>query len=140
MKLTNEFNSIIEWADERGILNNATVDTQFIKLQEEIGELAISILKKDESLFKDSIGDCVVVLTILAKLKNMSIEKGEAPDYYTGQASTILENAKAIPMQPAIERRREQLGLPKILEPDVAEVKKLLETTKLPEKLPKSSE
>lgn len=74
MKLTNEFNSIINWADERGILNNATVDTQFIKLQEEIGELAISILKKDESLFKDSIGDCVVVLTILAKLKNMSIE------------------------------------------------------------------
>ena len=70
----------------------------------------------------------------------MSIEKGEAPDYYTGQASTILENAKAIPMQPAIERRRDQLGLPKIIEPDVAEVKKLLEATKLPEKLPKSSE
>ena len=77
---------------------------------------------------------------IFVILKNMSIEKGEGPAYYTGQASTIFENAKAIPMQPAIERRRDQLGLPKILEPDVAEVKKLLETTKLTEKLPKISE
>ena len=82
----------------------------------------------------------VELTEIFVILKNMSIEKGEAPAYYTGQASTILENAKAIPMQPAIERRRDQLGLPKIMEPDVAEVKKLLETTKLPEKLPKSSE
>ena len=82
----------------------------------------------------------VELTEIFVILKNISIEKGEAPAYYTGQASTILENAKAIPMQPAIERRRDQLGLPKIMEPDVAEVKKLLETTKLPEKLPKTSE
>ena len=40
-------------------------------------------------------------------------------------------------MQPAIERRREQLGLPKVMEPDVDEVKKLLIATKLTEKLPK---
>jgi len=41
-------------------------------------------------------------------------------------------------MQPAIERRRTQLGLPAIIAPDVNEVKKLLEATKLPEKLPKT--
>jgi len=82
----------------------------------------------------------VELTEIFVILKNISIEKGEAPTYYTGQASTILENAKAIPMQPAIERRRDQLGLPKILEPDVAEVKKLLEITKLPDKLPKNVE
>jgi heterodisulfide reductase subunit C len=82
----------------------------------------------------------VELTEIFIILKNLSVEKGEAPAYYTGQASTILENAKAIPMQPAIERRRDQLGLPKIMEPDVAEVKKLLEATKLPEKLPKTTE
>ena len=67
----------------------------------------------------------------------MSVDRGEAPDYYTTQASTILENGKAIPMQPAIERRRDQLGLPKVLTPDVNEVQRLLETTKLAEKLKK---
>ena len=79
----------------------------------------------------------VELTEIFTILKNISIERGEAPDYYTTQASTILENAKAIPMQPAIERRREQLGLPKLMEPDVDEVKKLLIATKLTEKLPK---
>ncbi|TFG29881.1 MAG: hypothetical protein EU532_02140 [Promethearchaeota archaeon] len=79
----------------------------------------------------------VELTEIFTILKNKSIERGEAPEYYTIQASTVLENGKAIPMQPAIERRRDQLGLPKIMEPDVAEVKKLLEVTKLPEKLPK---
>jgi len=79
----------------------------------------------------------VELTEIFTILKNISIERGEAPDYYTTQASTILENAKAIPMQPAIERRREQLGLPKVMEPDVDEVKKLLIATKLTEKLPK---
>lgn len=68
-------------------------------------------------------------------LKNKSIQKGEAPDYYYSQASTILENAKAIPMQSAIERRRDQLGLPKVMEPDVSEVQKLLAATKLADKI-----
>ncbi len=79
----------------------------------------------------------VELTEIFTILKNMSVERGEAPDYYTTQALTILENAKAIPMQPAIERRREQLKLPKIMEPDIAEVKKLLEATKLSKKLVK---
>ncbi len=80
----------------------------------------------------------VELTEIFTLLKNMSVERGEAPVHYTGQASTVLEHGKAIPMQPAIERRRTQLGLPEIMAPDMDEVKKLLEATKLPEKLPKS--
>jgi len=79
----------------------------------------------------------VELTEIFIILKNMSVERGEAPAHYTGQASTILEHGKAIPMQPAIERRREQLGLPKIMAPDVSEVQKILKATKLTEKLPK---
>ena len=78
----------------------------------------------------------VELTEIFTILKNKSVERGEAPAYYTGQASTVLEHGKAIPMQPAIERRRDQLGLPKVMEPDVEEVKKLLGATKLAEKLP----
>ncbi len=79
--------------------------------------------------------DLTEIFTIL---RNMSVVRGDAPVHYTGQASTVLEHGKAIPMQPAIERRRTQLGLPEIMAPDIDEVKKLLEATKLPEKLPKS--
>ena len=79
----------------------------------------------------------VELTEIFTILKNISVERGEAPDYYTTQASTILENGKAIPMQPAIERRREQLGLPKVLTPDVTEVQKLLKLSKLAEKIKK---
>jgi len=82
----------------------------------------------------------VELTEIFTILKNISIEKGEAPEYYTTQALTILESGKAIPMQPAIERRRNQLGLPKILAPDVIEVQKLLEATKKKKKLPKKEE
>jgi heterodisulfide reductase subunit C len=82
----------------------------------------------------------VELTEIFTILKNMSVERGEAPEYYTTQASTILEHGKAIPMQSAIERRREQFGLPEIMAPAVEEVKKILESTKLIDKLPKKEE
>lgn len=74
MKLTNEFESIRNWASEKGIYEKGDIKTQYIKLQEEAGELAKAILKNDNEEFIDAIGDCVVVLTNLAKLKGYQIE------------------------------------------------------------------
>lgn len=74
MNLKNEFESIVEWAIERGITTNASTEMQFIKLQEEIGELAIGIIKRNKDEIQDAIGDCIVVLTILAKMYDMKIE------------------------------------------------------------------
>ena len=62
---------------------------------------------------------------IFTFLKNESVKKGNAPEYLIGQAKAIFESAKAIPSQPAIERRREQLGLPSIVAPNVDEVQTL---------------
>lgn len=75
MKLTNEFQSIINWADERNLLKADNSDRQFIKLQEEIGELAYGLLKNNKEEIKDAIGDCVVVLTILSYVNGMTIEE-----------------------------------------------------------------
>jgi NTP pyrophosphatase (non-canonical NTP hydrolase) len=75
MNLTNEFTPIREWANEKGIYEKGDAKTQFIKLSEEMGELAMSILKNNDEEFKDAIGDCVVVLTNLAKLKGYDIEE-----------------------------------------------------------------
>lgn len=74
MNLTNEFEPIREWATERGLLQKGDPKTQYIKLQEEAGELAQAILKAKEDEFVDAIGDCVVVLTNLAAMKGYTIE------------------------------------------------------------------
>lgn len=74
MNLTNEFDLIREWAENKGIYQKGDVKTQYLKLLEETGELAKSILKEDNDEFIDAIGDCVVVLTNLAKLKGYNIE------------------------------------------------------------------
>ena len=74
MKLTNEFEPIREWAEDKGIYEKGDVKTQCLKLVEEAGELAKAILNEDELEFEDAIGDCVVVLTNLAKLSNMNIQ------------------------------------------------------------------
>jgi NTP pyrophosphatase (non-canonical NTP hydrolase) len=70
----NVYDRIREWADERGIYKNGDSKTQFIKLQEETGELARAILKKDRAELIDAIGDAVVVLTNLAALEGLKIE------------------------------------------------------------------
>ena len=63
---------------------------------------------------------------IFTYLKNKSVEAGEAPDFIYSQARAIFDSAKAIPSQPAIERRREQLGLPAVAGPDVNELQTLM--------------
>ena len=75
MNLTNEFEPIREWATERGLIQKGDPKTQYIKLQEEAGELAQAILKAKEEEFIDAIGDCVVVLTNLAAIKGYKIEE-----------------------------------------------------------------
>ncbi len=72
---------------------------------------------------------------IFTFLKNQSIALGKGPDFVYSQAKAIFENAKAIPSQPAIERRREQLGLPPVLVPDITEVQTLLKNIGAEKKL-----
>jgi NTP pyrophosphatase (non-canonical NTP hydrolase) len=68
------FNDIRDWAKERQLYKKGDVKTQFIKLQEESGELAKAILNENESEIIDSIGDIVVVLTNLSHLAGYKIE------------------------------------------------------------------
>lgn len=77
----NIYDLIRQWADERGIYRNGDTKTQYIKLQEEAGELAKAILKDDKVEFVDAIGDMVVVLTNLAALEGLKIEDCIASAY-----------------------------------------------------------
>ena len=72
--IIEQFQLIREWAENRGLYSKGDAKTQYIKLQEEAGELAQAILKDDQPEVIDAIGDMVVVLTNLAHLRGVSIE------------------------------------------------------------------
>ena len=70
----DQFELIREWAKERGLYDKGNATTQYIKLQEEAGELAKALLKNDQPEVIDAIGDMVVVLTNLAYMRGVHIE------------------------------------------------------------------
>lgn len=58
--------NIVGWANERNLIEGSTTQAQFVKLIEEVGELAAGIAKNRPVMVQDSIGDAFVVLAILA--------------------------------------------------------------------------
>tara|TARA_R100000951_G_scaffold95371_1_gene84382 strand:+ start:319 stop:840 length:522 start_codon:yes stop_codon:yes gene_type:complete len=66
---------VIEWAEERGLIKKENATKQFMKLTEEVGELANAILKKDPYETIDAIGDIQVVLIILCEQLDLNINK-----------------------------------------------------------------
>jgi phosphoribosyl-ATP pyrophosphohydrolase len=71
----NVYDLIRQWASDRGIYTSGDSKTQYIKLQEESGELARAILKDNKSELIDAIGDMIVVLTNLAALEGLKVEE-----------------------------------------------------------------
>jgi NTP pyrophosphatase (non-canonical NTP hydrolase) len=66
--------NIESWAEARNLVEGATRQAQMLKLIEEVGELAHGIARGKEDEVKDAIGDCVVVLTILAAQSGLVLE------------------------------------------------------------------
>jgi NTP pyrophosphatase (non-canonical NTP hydrolase) len=75
MKLKNEFEPIRIWANKKGIYAKGDIKTQYVKLQEEAGELAKAIINNDKDEIIDAIGDCIIVLTSIAYFSNTSVEE-----------------------------------------------------------------
>ena len=66
MKLQKLITNVQQWSIDRG-LDKADSKKQMLKLYEEFGELASGLAKGNKEVVKDSIGDVVVVLIILAQ-------------------------------------------------------------------------
>jgi len=75
------FNQIRVWAFNKGIYNNSDSRTQYLKFQEEAGELLKALLHNDQEEIIDAIGDCIVVLTNIAHLEGLVIEDCIAAAY-----------------------------------------------------------
>jgi NTP pyrophosphatase (non-canonical NTP hydrolase) len=71
---SERFDLIRDWAATRGLYDEGDPNTQYVKLQEECGELAKAMLQNNKPEIVDAIGDIVVVLTNLAHLQGYDIE------------------------------------------------------------------
>ena len=74
LRIVSRFDLIRLWARDRGLYDKGDSKTQTLKLMEEAGEICRAVLKNKKEDIIDGIGDCVVVLTNLAELNNISIE------------------------------------------------------------------
>ena len=68
------FDNIRTWAKVRGLYDEGDARTQYVKLQEEAGELAKALLDENHAEIVDAIGDMAVVLTNLAHLEGVKFE------------------------------------------------------------------
>lgn len=64
---------IEQWAEDRNIINGSKPIDQAMKLFSEFGELADNVGKGRDC--RDDIGDCIVVLTIIAKQIDLDISE-----------------------------------------------------------------
>ena len=67
--------AIIQWAEDRNMIkpDRLTGLAQLAKVTEELGELSAGINKNDEDKVKDSLGDILVTLIILAQDLNLDL-------------------------------------------------------------------
>jgi NTP pyrophosphatase (non-canonical NTP hydrolase) len=73
MEDLNLTKKIQQWAVDRN-LHTADPNRQFLKLVEELGELANGMARGNQELIIDSIGDIYVVLTILSMQLGLDVE------------------------------------------------------------------
>ena len=59
--------AIIQWGYARNIISTKNTPKQFMKVTEELGELAEGINKDNQGQIKDSLGDILVTLIILSR-------------------------------------------------------------------------
>ena len=67
--------NVVQWAKDRNIIGGTHPKDQMLKLIEEFGELSTGLQKSNDFYIEDAIGDCAVVLCIIAAQCGMSFGK-----------------------------------------------------------------
>lgn len=65
--------SVLTWANERGLLAYGSPMAQYLKTSEELGELAAAMARNDLAKSADALGDVLVTLIILAHLLELDL-------------------------------------------------------------------
>lgn len=74
-------NSVLQWADDRQILDNSTTHAQLMKTMSELGELADAEIKHDRDGIIDGIGDVLVTLCIYSEMHDLNLDQCLAAAY-----------------------------------------------------------
>ena len=74
MSIKSVFVGIRLWAAGKNLITGSTWQKQFGKLQEEVNEAKEAMELKDRAKVKDELGDCGVVLTLLAAQHGLNFE------------------------------------------------------------------
>jgi NTP pyrophosphatase (non-canonical NTP hydrolase) len=64
MSYANTEMKVIQWGEDRGIVQNSTAAAQAIKTQEELDELIDAIRNNDRAAMADAYGDILVTLVM----------------------------------------------------------------------------
>jgi NTP pyrophosphatase (non-canonical NTP hydrolase) len=72
--MSNVFAGIRTWADNKGLISDSTWEKQFVKFEEESLEAMTAMMGGDLDQIKDELGDCAVVLTIMAAQHGLNLE------------------------------------------------------------------
>jgi NTP pyrophosphatase (non-canonical NTP hydrolase) len=73
MSMNELVKSVEGWSKDKG-LDKADPRAQFLKVAEEVGEVAAAMARNDRHELIDGIGDVVVTLIILAQQHNLDLE------------------------------------------------------------------
>ena len=65
--------TVVQWGEDRGIVQNATAMSQAIKTLEETTELQDALNKQNIDEAKDAIGDIVVTLIMVCAVLNLDL-------------------------------------------------------------------
>ena len=74
MSIESVFVGIRLWASGKNLITGSTWQKQFGKLQEEVNEAKEAMELQDLAKVKDELGDCGVVLTLLAAQHGLNFE------------------------------------------------------------------
>lgn len=64
---------ILDWAAERGILQNGSAIAQLVKTEEEVAELREALENEDKDAMVDAYGDVLVTLIIGAQIAGLDL-------------------------------------------------------------------
>lgn len=74
--MNNQNREVEEWGEAKGIFAAATLETQWWKLHEEIGEVWLEITNNDsQHSIRTEIGDVLFVATLMAKMAGSTAEE-----------------------------------------------------------------
>jgi heterodisulfide reductase subunit C len=72
---------------------------------------------------------------VISEMKNMAVKVKNAPEGIIAEMTAILETGITAGKSQSVLKRREKLGLPEVMEPDLNEIQKLMEVTGVISKL-----